>query len=186
MRNVLAVMALTLPLTVSAQDIEKQEEQLVLLRAVFVEAASVIRVTVPIVNIAGQPLVNGDWISIMTRPMPKLKISTPDVRIADFPDHWVTVRPWYLDVENEQAFRVAAYHELCHIKLGHIGTPFSFEKESEAARCGYDYVEPDDFYAVLRRMAGRREGWRFAELYRLPEDEFRRRANEAHGIVPRE
>lgn len=164
------------------------EQQFELFKAHVRTAAAIMNVDVPPVVIARNPLVQGDWVSVMVQPLPHISIDTPFMRGPKMASAQILVRPWYLEVENEQAFEHVAYHELCHIKLGHPGTiGDKAEKEFAAARCTFPYVAEDDFYAVLRRIAARfKESPYLLEISQLNEREFRSFIDEQLGLERKE
>jgi hypothetical protein len=150
-------------------------------------AADIMDMDVPPVGIADTPLREGDWASVLTMPLPAVSAHLPFTYGAVLPTAQILVRPWYLEVENEQGFEHAAYHEMCHIKLGHPGTTGDvMEKEYAAARCVIPFVEEDDYYAALRRIAVRMADEQNRHVMAvLDEHSFRALIDTTFGIAER-
>ena len=100
----------------------------------------------------------------------------------------VDVRPWFLRIENEQAYRHGALHELCHVFLFHGAASFFTEqqREFEAEHCVYKRVDEDDYFAVVRRIASRRtERQDLITLSQLDEKAFRAEIRRQFGLPER-
>ena len=106
-----------------------------------------------------------------------------DTRAMNVQSRWplemviqVNVRPWFLKIESEPAYRHAALHEMCHVMLFHGIASFltSQQKEFEAERCVFPRVDEDEYFGFVRRIASRRnERYDLIVLSQLDEKSFR-------------
>ena len=159
------------------------ENRLAHFELIVAEVAASMNLRSPKVVISESPLHPSD-----RRPMQILRIASftfqmPYVRVPQPPEFMIKIRPWFLEIENEQAYRHGATHELCHVKLRHLFRGSSQKTEFAAERCVYELVDKDDFFAVIRRIAARRmDRPDLIEISQLPEDEFRAEIRRQIGI----